>query len=120
MREIDTTPTYSFTLDYRNIALFHTGWDGGFYTAGFYSPLYTGLSFDLNLGRELLGLVYLNARYGLSTYHLPGTTSRMNHQLQVNGSVTVSRHLFLNLMYEMDSGDDEKGQRSWIEMGTRF
>lgn len=119
-RESDTQPMYSFTFDYHVLHLLQTNWDVGFYAAGFSSPLNSGFSLDMNLGHTLLNVMYINARYGLTRYQVQQASSHLNHQLQLNGSLNISRYLFINAMYEYDIGDDEDGQRTWVELGSRF
>jgi hypothetical protein len=119
-RDSDSHATFSYTASYMNNNVLSSHLLLQLYAAGFSSPLYNGATTNVGLGKSLTQAIYLNLRYGNSIYQIAQGQRRVNHQLSAMSNINIGRHLFLNLMYEYDQGDDEKGHRSWIELGYRF
>jgi hypothetical protein len=119
-RDSDSQLTFSYSGSYMNNDVFNSHLLLQVYAAGFASPLYNGVTTNVGLGKSLTQAFYLNLRYGNSIYQVSQGQRRSNHQLSVMSNINIGRHPFLNLMYEYDQGDDEKGHRSWIELGYRF
>lgn len=119
-REKDSHPLYSYTASYNNNNFFQTRLIINSYAAGFTSPFYKGLSANVSLGKAFGQSLYFYCRYGQSFYQVTQRNSRINHQYQVNGNINLGRTLYMNLFFEYDQGDDEKGQRTWVEFGYRL
>jgi hypothetical protein len=116
----DGQSTFSYTFSYNQNNLLHRHLLLNLYTAGFVSPFYDGLSSNVSLGKSVTPYLYLYLRYGNSSYQVSQGERRLNHQYQLNGNLNIGKYLYFNFFYEYDRGDDENGQRTWLELGTRL
>lgn len=119
-RTTDSQPTYSYTISYNHNNFARQHLLINLYASGFSSPFYQGISTNFSLGRNLTRFFYLYARLGRAAYQINNGAKRQNNQYQINGNLGIGRHIYTNFFYEYDQGDDEKGLRSWIELGYRF
>jgi hypothetical protein len=119
-KEDGTQPTRSFTLSYNNNDLLRSQTMVNAYVSGYSSPFYSGVISTFSMSRNIGQPLSLNVRYTHSANQILRSQLRINHQMQIASYLNLGRHPFLNVIYEYNHGDDEKGYRTWAEMGYRF
>ena len=89
--------------------------------AAFNGPSNRGYNYSFRATSFFSGRYSANAAYGSYAYRTEqGQAYRKSNWVELSGQADMSRHYWLGLLLQTDSGDDIKGFRIQSELGYRF
>ncbi len=120
-RDGDPDPTWSYSAQLRKANAFIRGLSLSAQYAGFDGPTNRGYNYSLR-GSRLFGNRYtIGVGYGSYAYRATEMPDyRTNNWVELSGQADISRHYWLGLLFQTDSGDDIQGYRVQSELGYRF
>ena len=113
--------TYSYGLSIRKTRL--GSWNLGTSASysGFNSKISDGHNLSLSVTRSFSRGHNLSFGYGLYAYKYGGVSeNRISQNLRAGGYLLISKIIYLSTNYQMNFGDDLKGQSVLGEIGYRF
>lgn len=120
-KQTETQATYSFAggLSQNNFLIKKLSLNLS--AAGFSNTFTEGMNAVARLGRYFGNANRLEVSYGLYAYRFTSVDiQRDNYWVNVAGYLTLLRRLFFSGQFEINWGDDLKGQRIFLELGYRF
>jgi hypothetical protein len=120
-RSGDPDPTWSYSAQLRKGDLLFPGLSLAVQYAAFDGPFNRGYNYSIRATSFFGGRYTVNAAYGSYAYRSERVQDyRNNGWIELSGQADFSRHYWLGMQLQTDSGDDMKGLRIQSELGYRF
>ena len=119
--ELNLANAYSLNAGLRHDDLFSSGISIGLDGSGFWNGYTDGGLASLRIGRRFAAGHSLDLSYGQSLYRVTETgENRQTRWLRLVGRASLGRRLYVLSDLEYDAGDDLKGPRVFVELGSAF
>jgi hypothetical protein len=120
-RSGDPDPTWSYSSQLRKGDLLFPGLSLAVQYAAFDGPFNRGYNYSIRATSFFGGRYTVNAAYGSYAYRSERVQDyRNNGWIELSGQADFSRHYWLGMQLQTDSGDDIEGLRIQSELGYRF
>lgn len=120
-RSGDPDPTWSYSAQLRKGDLLFRGLSLSVQYAAFDGSFNRGYNYTIRATSFFGGRYSVNAAYGSYAYWAEGVQDfRNNDWIELSGQADFTRHYWLGVQWQTDSGDDIKGYRFQSELGYRF
>jgi hypothetical protein len=118
-RESESQPTISGSLNLSKTNILHKRINIFFNTMYFHNPFLDGINMKLQIGKPITNK--LNSRIGVRYYAYQNNSFRSQNVLfSVGNDFYFFRNISITHWIGIIEGDDEKGIRTWIELGYYF
>ena len=119
--ELDLANAYSFNAGVRHANLLSSGFSVALDGSGFSNGYTDGGLVSARLGRRFGAGHMLDLSWGRSLYRIKlDEQQRTTQWLRLVGRIEFTRHFFVVSDLEYDTGDDLKGPRMFLELGSVF